>query len=115
MFENRRTEFQLNLITLDSEHLGIPETQYSSEVTMNAQDFQKLCKELSETAIKFNVEGDESEEGGWRYLNMFNKASTLCNNVKLMLASSLNTKSKTSAVSSTTSRPKPQNPKTPEM
>ena len=49
-FENRRqekrTEFQLNLITLDSEHLGIPETQYSSEVTMNAQDFQKLCKEL---------------------------------------------------------------------
>ena len=72
-FENRRqekrTEFQLNLITLDSEHLGIPETQYSSEVTMNAQDFQKLCKELhqlSETvqieasiqSIKFNVEGE---------------------------------------------------------
>lgn len=50
LFENRRqekrTEFQLNLITLDSEHLGIPETQYSSEVTMNAMDFQKLCREL---------------------------------------------------------------------
>ena len=65
MFE-KRTEFQLNLIRLDSEHLGIPETQYSSEVTMNAADFQKLCKELhqlSETvqieaslaAIKFTV------------------------------------------------------------
>ena len=136
-FENRRqekrTEFQLNLITLDSEHLGIPETQYSSEVTMNAQDFQKLCKELhqlSETvqieasiqSIKFNVEGEvgsgsvqimtsgedaqrasamaasQKKDGGagfekvnlsfaLRYLNMFNKASTLCSNVKLMLAS----------------------------
>ena len=73
VFENRRqekrTEFQLNLIRLDSEHLGIPETQYSSEVTMNAQDFQKLCKELhqlsetvqieaSVTSIKFTVEGE---------------------------------------------------------
>ena len=35
----KRTEFKLNLITLDSEHLGIPETQYSSEVTMNSLDF----------------------------------------------------------------------------
>jgi proliferating cell nuclear antigen len=43
VFENRRqekrTEFQLNLIRLDSEHLGIPETQYTSEVTMNSADF----------------------------------------------------------------------------
>jgi proliferating cell nuclear antigen len=49
-FENRRqekkTEFNLNLITLDSEHLGIPETSYTSEITMNSFDFQKLCKEL---------------------------------------------------------------------
>ena len=116
---------------MDSEHLGIPETQYSSEVTMNAMDFQKLTRELhalSETvqieasiqSIKFNVEGEvgsgsvqimtngedamrasamaqsQKKEGGafvkvnlsfaLRYLNMFNKASTLCNNVKLMLA-----------------------------
>ena len=94
---------------------------------MNAQDFQKLCKELhqlSETvqieasiqSIKFNVEGEvgsgsvqimtsgedaaraasqQKKDGttfekvnlsfALRYLNMFNKASTLCNNVKLML------------------------------
>jgi proliferating cell nuclear antigen len=67
VFENRRqekrTEFQLNLIKLDSEHLGIP------EVTMNSQDFQKLCRELhqlsetvqieaSVTSIKFTVEGE---------------------------------------------------------
>lgn len=72
-FENRRqekiTEFNLNLITLDSEHLGIPETSYTSEITMNSFDFSKLCKELhqlSETVtieaslhyVKFSIEGE---------------------------------------------------------
>lgn len=50
IFENSRsdkkTEFSLNLITLDSEHLGIPETSYTSEISMNSFDFTKLCREL---------------------------------------------------------------------
>ena len=50
IFENARsdkkTEFSLNLITLDSEHLGIPETSYTSEISMNSFDFTKLCREL---------------------------------------------------------------------
>ena len=130
IFENRRqekkTEFSLNLITLDSEHLGIPETTYTSEISMNSFDFTKLCRELhqlSETVtieaslafVKFSIDGEVGSgvieiqtngdsgvgrsaagEGGkfdqvslsfaLRYLNMFNKASTLCNYVKLMLA-----------------------------
>jgi proliferating cell nuclear antigen len=59
----------LNLISLDSEHLGIPETEYTSEITMNSVDFCKLCRELyslSETVtfeisssyVKFAVEGE---------------------------------------------------------
>ena len=28
----------LNLITLDSEHLGIPETTYTSEISMNSSE-----------------------------------------------------------------------------
>ena len=129
IFENRRqekkTEFSLNLITLDSEHLGIPETTYTSEISMNSFDFTKLCRELhqlSETVtieaslqyVKFSIDGEvgsgvieiqtndnastrgaAGSEGKFdkvslsfalRYLNMFNKASTLCNYVKLMLA-----------------------------
>lgn len=127
IFENRRqekkTEFSLNLITLDSEHLGIPETTYTSEISMNSFDFTKLCRELhqlSETVtieaslayVKFSIDGevgsgvieiqtnDNANARGagdgkfdkvslsfaLRYLNMFNKASTLCNYVKLMLA-----------------------------
>ena len=67
--QEKRTEFSLNLITLDSEHLGIPETSYTSEITMNSNDFTKLCRELhqlSETVtieastmnVKFSIDGE---------------------------------------------------------
>jgi len=50
IFENakqeRTTEFTLNLISLDVEHLAIPETEYSSIITINASEFTKICKEL---------------------------------------------------------------------
>jgi proliferating cell nuclear antigen len=50
IFENpqtqKSTEFSLNLITLDVEHLSIPETEYSSLITINSGEFSKVCKEL---------------------------------------------------------------------
>jgi proliferating cell nuclear antigen len=50
IFENvkqeRTTEFTLNLISLDVEHLAIPETEYSSVVSINSGEFTKICKEL---------------------------------------------------------------------
>jgi proliferating cell nuclear antigen len=56
IFENPKTEksvqFSLNLISLDVEHLAIPETEYSSLVTLNSSEFSKICREmysLSET------------------------------------------------------------------
>ena len=73
IFENqkteRTTEFNLNLITIDSEHLAIPETEYSSSVQLSTSEFSRICKELysiSETVtittnpefVQFNVEGD---------------------------------------------------------
>lgn len=73
IFENpkteRATEFNLNLITIDSEHLAIPETEYSSVVQLGSSEFSRICRELysiSETVtvttnpdyIQFNVEGD---------------------------------------------------------
>lgn len=117
---DRTTQFNVNLITLDSEHLGIPETEYTSEITMNSGEFSKLCKELyalsetvefeiSTTFVKFAVEGeigsgsikiqtsaDEAETSrpedtvklsfALRYLNLFNKAYSLSNQVKLSMA-----------------------------
>ena len=54
--QEKQTQFNLNLITLDSEHLGIPETNYSSEITMNSFDFQKLCKELHQLSETVTIE-----------------------------------------------------------
>jgi proliferating cell nuclear antigen len=110
------------LISLDSEHLGIPDTEYTSEITMNSSEFSKLCRELyslsetvtfeiSSTYVKFAVDGevgsgsimiktsgDETMNDGvkpddavtlsfaLRYLNLFNKAYTLSNSVKISMA-----------------------------
>ena len=48
------SEFNLSLITIDSEHLGIPDTNYSSIITLSSTEFTRICKELfalSETVI----------------------------------------------------------------
>jgi len=48
------SEFNLSLITIDSEHLGIPDTNYSSIITLSSNEFTRICKELfalSETVI----------------------------------------------------------------
>ena len=42
----------MNLITLDAEHLAIPDTEYASTIKLPAGEFSKICKEfysLSET------------------------------------------------------------------
>jgi proliferating cell nuclear antigen len=58
-FENtksgRTTEFLLNLITIDHESLSIPETEYSSLVTINSQEFSKICKELSQLSDELTL------------------------------------------------------------
>jgi len=60
IFENPKTErtieFNLNLISLDTEHLAIPETEYSSIVTINSSEFSKICKELFALSDAVTVE-----------------------------------------------------------
>ena len=73
IFENKKqkktSDFTLSLITIDSEHLGIPDTSYSSIITMPSGEFTRICRELyqlSETVVvetnkfyvKFSVTGD---------------------------------------------------------
>ena len=63
------SDFTLTLITIDSEHLGIPDTNYGSIITLHSGEFNRISKELfqlSETvtietnknSIKFSVSGD---------------------------------------------------------
>jgi len=73
MFENakqtRVSYFSLKLMDIDSEHLGIPTTDYQCVVSMPSKEFQRICREVSiigdsvtihgsKEGIKFSVKGD---------------------------------------------------------
>ena len=58
MFENESTDrisdFELKLMDIDSEHLGIPDTEYQCVVQMPSKEFKKICTDLGQL-------GDTSE------------------------------------------------------
>lgn len=45
--EDRVSDFELKLMDIDSEHLGIPDTDYAANITMPASEYQRICKDLS--------------------------------------------------------------------
>jgi proliferating cell nuclear antigen len=51
-FENeagdQKSEFTLKLMTVDEEHLQIPETEYKAVVTMPSSEFARICRDLKE-------------------------------------------------------------------
>lgn len=63
-FENKKLkkccDFSLNLITIDSEHLGIPETSYGSMVTISSNEFNRITKELSGLSETVNIETNKN-------------------------------------------------------
>lgn len=123
--EDKISEFKLNLLTLDSEHLGIPESEYSAVITMPSAQFNKICRELGSLSdsltidvnkqrVQFSVEGDDGDgivtlrhreigenktvlqvieplrmSYAMRYLLLFNKSSSLAEEVMISLAPSL--------------------------
>jgi len=67
--QTKLSDFQLKLMDIDAEHLGIPETEYSAVVKMPASEFQRVCRDLatlgesvvvsaSKDSIKFSTTGD---------------------------------------------------------
>jgi proliferating cell nuclear antigen len=73
MFESpngdKVSDYEMKLMDLDSEHLGIPETDYSAVVKMPAGEFQRICRDLSQIGesvvicctkegVKFSASGD---------------------------------------------------------
>lgn len=43
---DRISEYDLKLMDIDQEHLGIPETEYASTITMPAPEFRRICTDL---------------------------------------------------------------------
>jgi len=67
--EDRTSEFEMKLMDIESEHLGIPETDYKCEVKMPAGEFQRIVRDLSvlgdtctigvsKEGVRFSVSGD---------------------------------------------------------
>lgn len=43
---DRISEYDIKLMDIDQEHLGIPETEYAATVTMPSAEFQRICRDL---------------------------------------------------------------------
>lgn len=63
------SNFELKLLDIDVDSLGIPETDYESVVKLPSSEFQRICQNLStwgesvlittsKKGIKFSVEGE---------------------------------------------------------
>jgi proliferating cell nuclear antigen len=50
VFENsendRISEYDIKLMDIDQEHLGIPDTEYAATVTLPSAEFQRICRDL---------------------------------------------------------------------
>eukprot|EP00232_Nephroselmis_pyriformis_P027566 CAMPEP_0182864636 /NCGR_PEP_ID=MMETSP0034_2-20130328/7268_1 /TAXON_ID=156128 /ORGANISM="Nephroselmis pyriformis, Strain CCMP717" /LENGTH=322 /DNA_ID=CAMNT_0024996895 /DNA_START=32 /DNA_END=998 /DNA_ORIENTATION=+ len=67
--QDKISDFELKLMDIDSEHLGIPDTEYSAVVRMPSAEFQRICRDLSsigdtvvisvtKEGVKFTTTGD---------------------------------------------------------
>jgi proliferating cell nuclear antigen len=68
--QDKISDFELKLLNLEGESLGIPDTEYKSVVKMPAAEFQKICRDLQvlgdtvtlsgarEGFLKFSVTGN---------------------------------------------------------
>ena len=59
--EDRVGEYEMKLMDIDQEHLGIPDTQYDATITMASAEFQRICRDLA--ALGESVKIEASKEG----------------------------------------------------
>ncbi|KAJ2999662.1 proliferating cell nuclear antigen [Globomyces sp. JEL0801] len=66
---DRMCEYDLKLMNIDADHLGVPEPEYDAIVTMSSAEFKRICTDMKEISdnltlsidkegIKFSVDGD---------------------------------------------------------
>ncbi|GKT83429.1 proliferating cell nuclear antigen [Colletotrichum tofieldiae] len=58
---DRISEYDLKLMDIDQEHLGIPETDYAATITMPSSEFKRICLDLM--AMSESVTIDASKDG----------------------------------------------------
>lgn len=67
--QEKVSDYEMKLMNLDLEHLGIPETEYSCSIRMPSAEFARICRDLSQfgetmvisctkEGVKFSTSGD---------------------------------------------------------
>lgn len=67
--QDKISDFEMKLMDIDSEHLGIPEAEYHAIVKMPSSEFARICRDLSsigdtvvisvtKEGVKFSTKGD---------------------------------------------------------
>jgi len=67
--QDKISDFEIKLLNIDSEHLGIPATPYECDVELPAAEFQRICRDLNvlgdtclikvgKEGVTFSVDGD---------------------------------------------------------
>ncbi|ERF72206.1 hypothetical protein EPUS_02093 [Endocarpon pusillum Z07020] len=66
---DRLSEYDIKLMDIDQEHLGIPDTDYAATIEMPSSEFQRICRDLiamsesvsieaSKDGVRFSCQGD---------------------------------------------------------
>jgi len=53
---DRLSEYDIKLMDIDQEHLGIPETEYAANISMPSTEFQRICRDLSALSESVSIE-----------------------------------------------------------
>ena len=58
---DRIAEYDMKLMDIDADQLGIPDTEYDARVTMPSSEFSRICRDLSQLGESVRIE--VSKEG----------------------------------------------------
>ncbi|KAB5540877.1 hypothetical protein DKX38_013851 [Salix brachista] len=113
IFFYKIADFEMKLMDIDNEHLGIPEAEYHAIVKMPSAEFARICKVLASIGdtgdigtanivLRQNTTVDKPEDAtviemnepvsmtfALRYMNTFTKATPLSNTVTISLSPDL--------------------------
>lgn len=116
--DSRTASFSMKLMTRDDEQMSVPEMEYAASISMDSQDFQGACRDLSiisdtttisvtSKGLSFSSSGDIgeahlvyenvermgtseiSQSFSLRYLNSFAKGTILASKVALKMSSDM--------------------------
>eukprot|EP00798_Chlamydomonas_sp_ICE-L_P027539 gene27539-8792_t len=104
--QDRVSDFDLKLMSIESAQLGIPDQDYSAECKMPSSEYMRICRDLASigdsVVLSATKEGIKEEDNitvnlnepvsltfALRYLNNFSKATALSSHVKISLTKDL--------------------------